>query len=221
VAAGLLACERFSAQAIILDDGFQHLRLRRDLDIVLINAADPFGNMHLLPRGILREPLIALERAGMLMVTKADAQPGAADMAGLLHRLSPEASLFTASYKIACLRDAATRSETAPERLAGAKVAALCSIGDPEHFIRMLYRAGMIVAERLVYPDHHSYRDADYAAIRQTAARLDAVVTTEKDIAKLDTRMLQNCTLIIMEIEQHIEPAAAFLHEALCRSGLR
>jgi tetraacyldisaccharide 4'-kinase len=221
VAAGALACGRFGAQAVILDDGFQHLRLRRDLDIVLINAADPFGNGHLLPRGILREPLPALGRAGMIVFTKAAAPDAVAAHLPLIGQLNASAPVFTASYAIAGFRDGSTGSPIAAEEISGAPIAALASIGDPESFLHMLARGGLAVAEKLLYPDHHGYGAPEYGAIRQAAGRVRFVVTTEKDIAKLDRDMLQINNLIVMEIEQVIEPAEKFFTEVLRRSGLR
>lgn len=221
VAAGTLACERFGAQALILDDGFQHLRLRRDLDIVLINAADPFGNEHLLPRGILREPLQSLARSGIIVFTKADNRNAVEALIGRVKELNASAPLFIATYINAGLRDCQTGATALPEQLAGAKVAALSSIGDPESFIRMITSAGMTVSEKLIYPDHHGYGSNDYMAIREASARLAAVVTTEKDIAKLDSGMLQIKNLFVMEIEQLIAPADKFLKEVISRSGLR
>ena len=80
---------------------------------------------------------------------------------------------------------------------------------------------GISVSDQLLYPDHHGYAHEDYAAIRAMAARVDKVVTTEKDIAKLDTGMLQLDNLIVMEIEQVIEPARRFINDVITRSGLR
>ena len=221
VAAGKLACERFGADIVLLDDGFQHLRLRRDLDMVLVNAVDPFGNGCLLPRGILREQPAALGRAGIIVLTKAGTEGAAAPLAACIKKFNPESSLFTASFRVAGLRSTGTGMIVPAARLAGARVAALCSIGDPASFIAMLPQLGMHVSDKLVYPDHHAYGAGDYAAIRDVSARVDAVVTTEKDIAKLDAGMLQLDNLIIMEIEQVIEPARRFINDVITRAGLR
>ncbi len=218
MAAGQLACERFSAQAVLLDDGFQHLRLRRDLDIVLINAVDPFGSGHVLPRGILREPLAALGRAGIIVLTKAAGPGGTAELRGRVHRTSPSAPVYTASYAVTGFRRCLTGDLLEPEQLSGKKLAALCSIGDPDNFTGMLARAGLSVAEQLVYPDHHCYGPGDYNRIRAASDSADFVVTTEKDIAKLDARVLKK--FIVMEIEQVIDSADSFLQEVLSRSGL-
>lgn len=220
VAAGRLACERFGARAVVLDDGFQHLRLRRDLDIVLVNAADPFGNGSLLPRGGLREPLSALGRAGIIVLTKTDAAAGAADLADSLRARCPGAAFYTARYTITALRNTARGDTIQPGRLSGARVAALSSIGDPAGFISMLTGAGMTVCRKLIFPDHHAYGAVDLAEIRRSSGMLDAVVTTEKDIAKLDAGMLQISNLFVMEIEQLIEPSEPFFQEVLSRSGL-
>jgi tetraacyldisaccharide 4'-kinase len=221
VAAGKLACDMFGADSVLLDDGFQHLRLRRDLDIVLVNASDPFGNGSLLPRGILREPLSALKRAGIIVLTKADAPESAAGLAPYLHGLASDARLFSASYRVSGFRNVRTGQPVEADELSGKRAGALCSIGDPASFIAMLVQAGMHVSATMIYPDHHAYIADDYTAIRDVAARLDTVVTTEKDIAKLDAGMLQLDNLIIMEIEQVIEPAGRFIDDVTTGAGLR
>ena len=221
VAAGNLACERFSADIVLLDDGFQHLRLRRDLDVVLVHAADPFGNGCLLPRGVLREPLSALERAGIIVLTKTGAEGASPRLASSIKHFNPDAPLYTASYRVASFRNARTAAIIPPERLAGARVGALCSIGDPAYFLKMLSQLGISVSDQFLYPDHHGYSNDDYADIRALAARVDNVVTTEKDIAKLDTGMLQLDNLIVMEIEQVIEPARRFIDEVIMLAGLQ
>jgi tetraacyldisaccharide 4'-kinase len=221
VAAGNLACERFGADIVLLDDGFQHLRLRRDLDIVLVNSADPFGNGRLLPRGILREPPAALVRAGIIVLTKAAAQADSASLMEQIKKLNPAAPIFSSAYTVSCFRNINNGKIVPVEHMAGAHVAALCSIGDPASFFSMLARAGMDVSDRLSYPDHYCYGSGDYAVIRDISARVDAVVTTEKDIAKLDAGMLQLDNLIVMEIEQVIEPGRQFIDVVIKLSGLR
>jgi tetraacyldisaccharide 4'-kinase len=221
VAAGICACEMFGSDSVLLDDGFQHLRLCRDLDVVLVNSTDPFGNGSMLPRGILREPLSALERAGIIVLTKADASGSAAGLTARIQGLNPDAGLFSASYKVAGFRNFRSCEPVDADGLSGKNAAALCSIGDPASFINMISRSGMHVSETLVYPDHYAYGAADYTAIRDIAARVDAVVTTEKDIAKLDAGMLQLDHLIIMEIEQVVEPAERFIDDVIMGAGLR
>lgn len=221
VAAGKLACDMFGADTVLLDDGFQHLRLRRDLDIVLVNVLDPFGNGRLLPRGVLREPLAALERASIILLTKADATGGAVGLAARIQELNPAARLYSSSYHIAGFCNFQSGHTVEAVELSGKNVGALCSIGDPASFISMLSRAGMQVSDPLVYPDHHAYVSDDYTALRDVAARVYAVVTTEKDIAKLDAGMLQIDNLIIMEIEQVIESFELCIDEVIMHAGLR
>jgi tetraacyldisaccharide 4'-kinase len=221
VAAGILACERFGADIVVLDDGFQHLRLRRDLDIVLVNSADSFGNGRLLPRGILREPLTALGRAGIIVFTKVAAQADLESLMEQIKMLSPDASVFSAAYKSTCFRYTSTGKILLKEHMAGARIAVLCSIGDPASFISMLTHAGMHISDRLLYPDHYGYGSDDYAVIRKVSIRVDAIVTTEKDIAKLDAGMLQLDNLIVMEIEQVIKPDRQFFDDVIKLSGLR
>jgi tetraacyldisaccharide 4'-kinase len=221
VAAGIYACDMFGSESVLLDDGFQHLRLRRDLDIVLVNAADPFGNGSLLPRGILREPLTALKRAGIIVLTKADSPARADDLAARLRDIHPDAGFFSAVYRRARFRTFPEETVVPADELSGKKAAALCSIGDPASFTAMLAQAGMKVSARMMYPDHHAYTADDYTAIRDMASRVDVIITTEKDIAKLHADMLQLDNLIAMEIEQVIEPAKQFIDDVIKYAGLR
>lgn len=221
VAAGRLACERFGAGLVMLDDGFQHLRLHRDVDIVLVNAADPIGNGFVLPRGTLREPLLALRRADIVLITNAALHPsGTSAVRSLLSSCTIAAPLFTASYRVAGLWDARTGGVIEPEALSGRKVAALCGIGDPEGFLRTLEGLGAQVVERAVYPDHHRYCSDDYRRIQSLCTRADAVVTTEKDIAKLDTTVLQTGTLTVLAVEQVVDEQDRFFQTVCDRAGL-
>jgi len=221
VAAGMLAVTRFLPDLIIMDDGFQYHRLQRSLDIVLVNARNPFGNGFLLPRGPLREPLSALQRAGIIMLTKVQASAdGSQRLAALIRRYNSRAPLLSSQVRAGRLYDAATLQDVAGEQVAGKRIAALCSIGDPESFFELI--AGMCPAalERIGFADHHIYRPADYEFIRHRAGQADYLITTEKDIAKLETPMLQSQKLLVLGIELAIEPEDVLLRQVQQASGL-
>lgn len=221
VAAGTLAVERFGAQIAILDDGFQHFRLQRDADIVLVNAANPFGNGFLLPRGVLREKPAALRRAHIIVLTKTDAPDGSVKtLRDTVRRYNPQAPVFTSSYKVRCLRNACSGDNIPVAALAGKRVAPVCSIGDPGGFIAMVEKLQAVPVERIILPDHHTYGPEDYRRITGLARQVDSIITTEKDIAKINLNMVQTDKLIVMEIEQVVDDQARFFKTVRDCAGL-
>lgn len=204
VTAARAACEVLACDVIVLDDAFQHRRLYRDLDIVLIDALDPFGYRHVLPRGLLREPLTGLARADVIGLSRADAV-SAAERAALraeLGRLAPRAAWMELAHRPQSLVNAAgeTREVT---HLAGRRVAAFCGIGNPEAFRRSLAGLDYRVDPFHCYPDHHVYTPADIAMLeRSLAARpgLEAVVCTCKDLVKFQTTYIGSLPLWALAI---------------------
>jgi len=220
VAAAVTAQKRFHTRICILDDGFQHRRLKRNLDIVLINSTNPFGNGFLLPRGILREPLSSLKRAQVILLTKT--VESGADITRVetaLSHYNPQAALFRASYRISALRNVRTGEVVAPDILETGELAALCSIGDPESFFSMLEAMGARGIRRLVFPDHHSYSEKDYDYINQSCTKINFLITTEKDIAKIDITMLKIFKLFVLEIEQKVENEHMFVQQVKKLAG--
>jgi tetraacyldisaccharide 4'-kinase len=175
----------------ILDDGFQHRRLARDLDILLVDALRPFGYGHLLPRGLLREPPSALRRADLVVITRADlVEPAAlADLKGRLQKyLTPGATILVAAHRPTALLEPGGR-RCPPETLRGETVAAACGIGNPEAFRATLERLGARVALWEVFPDHWAYTAEDVARLIEAArsAGVKWLVTTRKDYVKWET----------------------------------
>jgi tetraacyldisaccharide 4'-kinase len=202
---GERAVRDFAAQVILIDDGFHYFRLRRDLDIVLINSRNPFGNGWLLPRGPLREPLSSLARARLIMLSKVDREATVSALKKSLRHYSPQALIVAASLRAQAFRRMATNETLSAEGLAGRRAAAVCSIGDPESFFSLLESLGVTVTARLAFPDHHWYGAADYHIINDSGNTADFIVTTEKDIAKLDKNMLNNEKLLILQTALHID----------------
>jgi len=172
----------------ILDDGFQHRRLARDLDIVLIDALRPFGFGHVLPRGLLREPLLALGRAGLVVITRAELV-GEADLRQIKEtlgrRVRPGTPILVARHLATGIL-AANGSERAADWLRGQDVAAACGIGNPEAFHRTLEHLGARVRLFDIFPDHYAYTraDLDRLAAAAQAAGVKTLVTTGKDFVK-------------------------------------
>jgi tetraacyldisaccharide 4'-kinase len=189
VALATAAVEELESEVLVLDDGFQHRRLARDVDIVLIDATDPWGGGRLLPRGLLREPASGLRRAHVVALTRCDqATPAAiADIREHLRRLAPDAPLIETVHRPVELIDAA--AATAPlDDLRGRPVAAFCGLGNPEAFRRTLIDCGADLRDFRIYPDHHGYSRHDVDDLQTWAGALPRdgmVVVTQKDLVKL------------------------------------
>ncbi len=208
---GMLACERFNPHVLVMDDGFQHLRLRRDLDIVLINARNPFGCGALLPRGILREPLGALRRARIIIITKVDPHIDPEELKHRVAAIHPDAKIFIARFKPTTLLHPASGRSVEREDLRGRIAAGLCSIGDPGNFFSMLADLGVSYSRPMVFPDHHRYSEHDFRLIADRAGEVDYLITTQKDIAKLSFDMLQIPNLLVLQVRQVIDEHNRFI----------
>lgn len=184
--AGELAVEVYGSRVVILDDGFQHLRLHRDLDIVLVNARDPFGGRRLLPLGDLREPLSALRRAGMVVITHADRVTGV-ELTRLredIEKIHPGVPVIESEHKADHLLDVKTEVKLPLSRLKDTAVVALSGIGDPLAFETQLEALGVKVAQAWRYPDHHPYTSRELKSIEDLRGGLP-LVTTHKDFVRL------------------------------------
>jgi tetraacyldisaccharide 4'-kinase len=185
--AGMLAWERFHPQAVVLDDGFQHVRLHRDLNILLMDAAHPFGNGHTIPIGYLREPKMGVKRADFIIFTGAgkvhpDAEKEVKSLA------PPGTYTADAGYFPISFYNIKTREETPAEAFAEKKVFAFCGIANPGSFSLILHKLNAKITGSEEYPDHHSYSLEDVAFLKEKAAESGAEVllTTEKDAVKLE-----------------------------------
>jgi tetraacyldisaccharide 4'-kinase len=180
--------ERPEVDAFVLDDGFQHRRLARDLDVVLLSATSPFGYGHVLPRGMLREPVRGLRRAGAVVITHAD-QKSPAEVEAIDRRVRsvhPNVPVFRAVHAYTALHTPEDATLPVGE-LATRNWFGLCGIGDPQTFVRQLESVGGRCAGYRCFADHHHYTPSDLEDVRREArsANADVIVTTEKDWAKL------------------------------------
>lgn len=185
---GLMAYEELHAEVVLLDDGFQHRQVFRNLDIVLVNARMPLSGEHLFPRGPMREPLESLVRAHVIIVTKADQSLDmVAALQEQLKRFAPQALIAMAIHEPEGLRDWHTDEAVPLERVNGHRIALLSSIGDPEGFEQTVKQLGASVVSHAAYPDHHRYQPSEWDEVVRTAhaSRADALVTTEKDLIRL------------------------------------
>lgn len=183
--------ERPEIDVFVLDDGFQHRRLARDFDIVVVSATSPFGYGRLLPRGMLREPMSALRRAGAIVISRADQAP-AAELDAIEARIwqvDPGLPIYRASHAHAALHTDAEGTTRPLDELRERSWFAVCGIGDPQTFVRQLQSIGGRCAGYRWFADHHHYTDSDLADVRREAraAGADVLVTTEKDWAKVES----------------------------------
>jgi tetraacyldisaccharide 4'-kinase len=177
----------FAADTLILDDGFQQWKIEKNLEIVCVDARNPFGNRRLLPRGILREPLSALKRAQIFVLTKTNLNPQTEAAANLLRKINPQALVCTAIHNPAGFYNL---NKPAPllalDSLRSQTVASICGIADPAGFEDLIASLGIKAGLTFRFPDHHQYTQDDLAKVMRACQEknINAIITTEKDAAK-------------------------------------
>jgi tetraacyldisaccharide 4'-kinase len=182
------AAIKFGTKVLIMDDGFQHRRLARDLDIVAIDATLPFGYGKMLPAGLLREPVSSLKRAGAVVITRCDqiAENELSKLEKKLRLINPEMVIARSIHAPAYVKSKDNK-EIALEELKGKKVYAFCGIGNPVSFLTTIKTTGAELADSKIFNDHHHYTEACIADIFEQAKLLkaDLILTTQKDHNKI------------------------------------
>jgi tetraacyldisaccharide 4'-kinase len=209
-------------QVLILDDAFQHRRLARDLDIVLLDALEPFGYERLLPRGLLREPVGSLARAHVVALSRSDAVDPArrAEIESRVKLVAPQAAWLELVHQPSGLVSASGRRMDLAA-LRGQGIAAFCGIGNPAGFRHTLAAAGLSVAALLELPDHCPYDSRTMQRLKQWVAGLPqaaAVLCTRKDLVKIPHEEIAGRPLLALEVELAVtrgEPLLVSLLEAL------
>jgi tetraacyldisaccharide 4'-kinase len=206
--AGRLIEERFGAGAFLLDDGFQHRRLRRDLDIVLIDALNPFPGQDVFPMGMMREPLSGLARAGAFVITRA--QPGREyeGIRMLLRRVNRSAPVFTASVEA---RGWIHENDRRPATPPVGPVVAFCGLANPDTFWNSLREEGFDPVFTWQFGDHHHYRPYELRRLADQAKQLgaEALLTTEKDAMNLP----ENACALVAPLSIYWLKIATVVHE--------
>jgi tetraacyldisaccharide 4'-kinase len=201
---GLHAYERFGINCLILDDGFQHLKITRDVDIVLIDTRRGFGNGHLFPRGPLREPLRSLCRASLLVLSKTDPSEPLDEIEGILGSYAPKVPLYHSRYKPVSLLEVASGKTFPPQFVREKRVFAFAGVADPEYFVHVLKGLGADIVRSVPFSDHHQYTPEDVRKICEYRDTVDLFVTTQKDYVKLHEIPLDDLPLFVLAIEQEI-----------------
>ncbi len=203
-----------ATDVLLLDDGFQHARLDRDFDVVIIDGLDPFGREDLVPLGRLREPLSALRRAGAFIVTRAENDLRFDFIQKRLRDYNPSAPAFRTRLVSRAWRDYCT-GESLPS-LPGKRVAAFCGLGNPQNFWSTVESLGLEIVFRWSFEDHHNYKPIELASIAQQAKENGAeiLVTTEKDRINCPSHLesaIAPLNLYWLEIEFELENEELFL----------
>ena len=212
LAAGRWAKEKFGVTAFVLDDGFQHRRVKRDVDIVCVDATDPCGGGRGLPAGRLRERLVELRRADAIVLTRTELVEDASAIEVRMRRLNPEAPIFRAETRISRLislaefHAEAQRTQSEGRKLQGELVGAFCALGNPDAFFRTMDRFAaesdsLGIQYEKAFEEHHSYKQEDINEIEQAEDdSLELLVTTAKDAVKLQgLRFSVPCYVAIAE----------------------
>jgi len=204
----------------VLDDGFQHLQLARDVDIVLIDATNPFGGGRLLPAGRLREPRSALARADIVVITRSKHAP--AVEAAI--RRETDASIYYARPKLDAIHsftDGQLAGNVTPSALG--PLFAFCAIGNPQAFVADLRAWGVEIAGHKFFPDHHRFTDEDDEEILReaTAAGAPGLICTEKDLYNLHAVHYRKMPIFYCEISMRIDRQDEFWSEVLTIAKLR
>lgn len=219
VAAAQCAVEELDMEVILLDDAFQHRRIRRDLDIVLLDALEPFGFGHVFPRGTLREPLVGLRRADVAVLSRADmiSESEREEIRRRVLRIAPEIAWAEVTHAPEAFLNAS--GKTCPvDALKGKRVAAFCGLGNPAGFLGTLSSCGLVPVDFREFPDHHRYSKADIEQLIAWADKLsvDAILCTHKDLVKIDIDRLGKTPLWALTIGIHFLRGEETLADRLC-----
>jgi tetraacyldisaccharide 4'-kinase len=205
-----LRLEQAGVDILLMDDGFQHLQLARDVNILLLDACHPLTNESLLPAGRLREPLSEMGRADLLVFTRTETSPGTKDAIAKLN----DYPVFSAATKLIGFRRFGSDNSLVPAgQLGGGPFFSFCGIGNPQAFFKDLKNWGLSLAGTKSFQDHHRYNAADTVEI-QIAARsvgAHALLTTEKDAQNLNGIELRDLPTFVAVIELQIANDEAFL----------
>jgi tetraacyldisaccharide 4'-kinase len=200
---GQLALKRLNIRGVLLDDGYQHLQLHRDLNILLIDSEIGFGDHHPLPRGILREPLGHLRRADLFLLTKVEDPDSCRPLEEMLREIHPSSPVFHSHYEPQGLIGP-NGEWVGLQALKGKKALAVSGIANPAYFSFLLRKCGMEIVREMIFPDHHRFTSKDLMAIEKESKEADWIVTTEKDIVKLGEMRLLHPSLLALRIEMKI-----------------
>jgi tetraacyldisaccharide 4'-kinase len=206
------AIRLFDPDLILLDDAFQHRQAARDCDIVLLSAATPLGTEKMLPSGNLREKLKNLKRANLVVITGSGESQNPGDQLCLKRFFN--GPLYQCQFKPAALVDAGLNQAGELSDLRGKRCAGLTAIAHPQQFRQMLLREGLLIGHFQIFADHHFFSETDQKRLISLAKekKIENIVTTEKDIVKLDAALFKGLNLVAVRRSGELHDLPAFLN---------
>lgn len=213
----------FGVDTIILDDGFQHYKIARDLDIVLLDSTNPFGNYKLIPRGILREPITALKRADLIIVTKVDLNSSRmSQIYGVIASLGKQDCVLESIYKPLNLYNISSGEKAGLNFIGNKKICLVSSIGNPAYFKYQIVQLGGQVELEFTFLDHYNYKRKDFYNVERECKFLEAeaIIVTKKDAVKIKRLSLANeisIPILALEVEFEIIKNKEILNDRLSR----
>lgn len=202
-AIGDMALRLFNSELLVLDDGYQHLSLHRDLNVLLIDAKRQFGNGSLLPLGPLREPLEGIKRADLIVISRCSERDRGDNLAELLRETVPGKPVLRSSHLPDEVIFPSTGEAHQPQILEGKNVMAFAGIAHPDDFLEMVTGLGTHVVEFTGYSDHHSFGDGDFEALASWSRRpeVDFLLTTEKDWVRIEETIGGDLNIAVLTIK--------------------
>ena len=220
IKAAQTAIQDYACDTLILDDGLQQWKIFKDLEIVAIDAQNPFGNYRMLPAGFLREPLSALKRADIFVLTQVHSGQNLGDLTARLKRINSRALIVESRHE----PEGISRLDQADERLGweflkGKPVAIFSGIGNPEGFQNCICELGIKVVKYFRFTDHHDYTQADVLRIVREAKEnnLQAIITTQKDAVKIRELGIKDTGILVLKIKLSITKNEAEFNRRLLK----
>lgn len=218
VKSGAFAIKHFGCDTLVLDDGFQYLPLKGQLNLLLVDKTNPFGNGHLLPRGILREPIKHLRRASYVFLTKSNGERDP-ELENLIQKHNPGVDVIECAHRPQYLQHFGSDERQPLSYLKGRKVLSFCGIATPESFEKFLRDLGAQLMARERYLDHYRYTEEDFEELTEMARKegAECLVTTEKDAVRIPSDRVWPLPLYYLRLEIDILQGAADFDEAVGR----
>ncbi len=215
--AGKLLEDRYPNLIYILDDGYQHLQLKRNLNILILDATDPFGGHHLLPAGRLREHTKAVARADTIVITRSHISSESEGIEEHIHRWNKRVPISYFHHDVTALYDAKTGSRFQARYFLGSSIIALAAIGNPQVFLYDLEHYQMKISDRFIFRDHHPFRQSELDRVleRLKEGQARGIVTTEKDAVRLKELDFQEGQIFVLQIEPQPEDLPEYKKEFL------
>jgi len=217
VKSGRYAVKRFKCDTLILDDGFQYWKLQHMLEVVLVDKTNPFGNGHLLPRGVLREPIRSLKRADVIFITKSSGESAA--LREQIRGLNATAEIIECCHKPRYLKNVCTAQHEPLDWLKGKTLTTLAGIASPQSFENSLRRLGAKVIHCERYADHHRYSEQEIIDAMNRAAdyKADALLTTEKDAVRFPHLAATPVPVFYLRVDIELLSGTESFHDAVER----